>query len=801
MHQTRTVLPVRLTLGLLALCFSTIAFGQDKYTISGYIRDEASAEELIGVTVAVNELEATGAVTNVYGFFSLTLPQGKYTLNVASVGFDTETYSVLLDKNHNLNLELKEAEQELEEIVITAESPEENVNDVRMGYEKIEIDAIKDLPVLLGEVDVMKTIQLLPGVASAGEGLTGLYVRGGSADQNLIQLDEATVYNASHLLGFFSVFNADAIKNVEIYKGNIPARFGGRLASVVNIQMREGNSKQFAASGGVGLVSSRLTLEGPIVKEKASFMVSGRRSYADVFLGLSNDPEIKNDELYFYDLNAKANWRINDRNRIYVSSYFGRDRLLSDNDFGTTWGNSTVTMRWNRLFNDRLFMNSTLLYSNFTYGFESIGSNGFDWESSIREAANKVDFEYFMNPKNTLTFGTQLTYRHFNPSEIISQTNAFIGDVILDDNYGLEGAAYIGNEQTINDWLKVEYGLRYTFFNLLGKGRVFVYDGSRNRMQDRDIVDTTYYDWGESINWSHGLEPRLGMRVTLSPQSSIKAGFSRTRQYIQVVSSGAASLPIDRWVPVGPYVDPLISDQYAIGYFRNFKENMFETSVEVFYKDIQHVLDLNRSGEVLLNNNIEDAVFSGDGRAYGLELLVRKNMGRTTGWVAYTLSRTERTIERINRGEPYPARYDKTHDLAIVVNHKFNKRISFSGTWVYATGAAISLPEGNYRFQDRLLPVYVDGNRNAFRMPAFHRLDVALTIDAKKNQGRRWQSSWSFAIYNVYNRNNAFGLAFQEVFNGDLDDDGNGEVVSAVPESIKTFLFGIIPSVTYNFKF
>ena len=758
---------------------------------------------MIGASVVVSELTGTGTITNAYGYYSLTLPAGSYTLKFNFIGYELIERQVDLQSNIKLDVNLAEENLQLDEIVIQSEKPEDNVTDVKMSREKLQVEKIKALPALFGEVDLVKTLQLLPGIQSAGEGTTGLFVRGGSADQNLILLDEATVYNASHFLGFFSVFNADAIKNVEIYKGGIPARFGGRLSSILDIQMKEGNSKKFAMSGGIGSISSRLTLEGPIVKDKSSFIISGRRTYADMFLRLSPNEDVNSNILYFYDLNAKANYRIDEKNRIFVSGYFGRDVFDFDDTFGLDWGNATVTTRWNHLFNDRLFLNTTVLFSNFGYGFDiDDGAQNFEWESNLQEWGAKLDFTYFIDPRNTLTFGVNSILHRFAPATITPGDNSIFTDFSLDNRYALEHAIYVGNDHKINEKLFIQYGLRYSMFENIGPGKVFLYEEGVPR-SDETLTDSVSYDRLESINFYHGLEPRFSARYMLNQQSSVKASYNRMRQYIQIASNSTAGLPIDRWIPVDTYIEPLIGDQIALGYFRNFRENTFEASVEVYYKWMDNLIDFKPAAEILLNNNIETEILSGKGWAYGAEFLVKKNVGKTTGWLGYTISRTERQIDGINGGEKYNAKYDRTHDISLVVSHQVSQRLTLSANWVYATGQAVSFPVGRYNVDGRSIPFYDDLRRNADRMPSYHRLDLSATLEAKNKKNKRWQSSWSFSIYNAYARQNAFSITFEDIVNEDInyDPDEDGPETSRRPGSIKLYLFSLIPSVTYNFKF
>ncbi len=787
---------------LLALLYQQL-YAQNQYTISGYINDVSNGEALIGATVSLREKPGTGTVTNVYGFYSLTLPQDSYTVNYSYLGFQTQSTQFTLSADTTISMELGDDEVELQEIIISADRPEDNFQDVKMSREELKIEKIKSLPALFGEVDVLRTVQLLPGVQSAGEGTTGLFVRGGSADQNLVLLDEATVFNPSHFLGFFSVFNPDAIKNLELYKGGIPARFGGRLSSILDIQMKEGNNKKFNVSGGIGSISSRLTVEGPIKKNQSSFILSGSRTYADVFLKLSNNEDINNNTLYFYDFNAKANYQFNEKHKLFISGYFGRDRFGIADEFGLNWGNATATTRWNYLISDKLFLNTTFIYSNFDYGFEiDTEVAEFTWTSKLREMSGKLDFNFFANPKNSIDFGYSVQLHKFAPPSIIPSGDTNFAPLILDDKFALEQAVYVSNQQQLTDRVSLEYGLRYSVFQQIGPGKVFIYEEGKP-LSDETIVDTEEYSTGESIQFYHGLEPRFSARYLVGNRSSIKTSYNRMRQYLQVASNATAGLPIDRWIPADRYVKPLIGDQIAAGYFRNLASNTLEASVEVYYKWMQNVIDFKSGADILLNNNIETEISAGKGWAYGAEFLLRKNVGKTTGWVSYTLSRTRRQIDGINNGKSYNARYDRIHDISLVVSHQLNKRLTLSGTWVYSTGLAVSLPSGRYPLDGQSVPYYDPYGRNAHRMPDFHRLDLSAVLDGKPKEGRRWNSSWSFSVYNAYAQKNPFIITFEDLYNEDtgFDLEGDDTIESVRPAAIKTYLFSIIPSVTYNFKF
>lgn len=790
---------------ILFLLSSFTIFGQS-FTVSGYVRDAASGEDLIGATVAVEELSGTGTTTNIYGFYSITLPKGDYNFIYSYLGYQPKEVSVSLTADQSLHVELISQDVQLQEVIVSAERADANVQDVAMSRSNLQIEKVQRLPALFGEVDIIKTVQLLPGVISAGEGTTGLFVRGGSADQNLVLLDGATVYNPSHFLGFFSVFNPDAIKNIEIYKGGIPARYGSRLSSILDIQMKDGNNKEFKVSGGIGLISSRLTVEGPIKKEQSSFILSGRRTYADLFLPLAPGEDIQDNVLYFYDFNAKANYTLNDRNRLFLSGYFGRDKFGVADQFGIDWGNATATLRWNHLFSDKIFLNSTLIYSNFDYGFDIDAETAeFTWSSRLKEYSAKFDANFFPNPNHALDFGYHLSLYDFEPARITPQGESGVNFVplVLDNKYGLEHAVYIGNSHQVSPRVSMEYGLRYSLFQHIGPGKVFQYANDQP-LSDESIIGETEYDRLENIQSYHGAEPRFGLRYLLDSEKSIKFSYNRMRQYIQIASNATAGLPIDRWIPSDTYIPPMVGDQLALGYFQNLRQNTIEASVEVYYKWMHDIIDFLTGTDILLNDNLETEISVGRGWAYGAEFLLRKDIGRTTGWIAYTLSRTRQQIDDINLGRPYNARFDRIHDIAVVLSHQMTPRFTLSGNWVYSTGTAVSYPAGRYNLNGLSVPYYDPGERNAYRMPNYHRFDISAVLESKKNKDRRWQSNWSFSVYNIYGRKNPFVITFEDVYNDDITfDPGEDEeaVISQKPGSIKTYLFRFIPSVTYNFKF
>ena len=767
---------------LLLLLFSIQGIAQTRnFTISGYIKEAATGEELIGASVMIKELPGTGAAANAYGYYSLTIPEGNYTVSAQFIGFETQTLQVNLNENKKLNFSLKEQGTELQEVEISATKEDANITQTQMGVSKLDVREINNIPVLFGEKDVLKTLQLTPGVKTAGEGTSGFYVRGGGADQNLILLDEATVYNASHLLGFFSVFNSDALKDVTLYKGSQPAQYGGRLASVLDIKMQDGNNQKFGAEGGLGLISSRLKVEGPIVKDKGSFMVAGRRTYADLFLKLSSDTALNQARLYFYDLNLKANYRINERNRIYLSGYFGQDVLGFGDTFGVNWGNATGTLRWNHLVNDKLFSNTSVIFSNYDYRIKiDVLGNKVNIISRLQDYNLKQDFQYFANMRSSFKFGFNTIYHRIIPGAITFNTDKATGELELDDKNAWENAVYASHEYKINERLNIEYGLRVSAFSALGPGNFYTYDA------DGLATDTATYASGDFVKTYVNLEPRLGASYILNERSSVKASYGRNTQNLHLLSNSTSGSPTDLWIPSSINVKPEIADQVALGYFRNFKENRYEFSAEVYYKHMQNQVDYKDGADIVFNENVESQLLYGDGRAYGIELLLRKRTGRFTGWVGYTLSRSERKIDGINNGNYYAARQDRTHDVSLVGIYEVSKKWTVSGTWVYYTGNAITFPSGKYQVEDHVLNYYTE--RNGYRMPAYHRLDIGATLQRKKTE--KFESSWNFSVYNAYGRENAYSIQFEE--------DPNDPTRT---RAIQTSLFRWIPSVTYNFKF
>jgi len=768
-----------LAVGIFLLNCSLNVFSQN-YTVSGSIKDAENGEDIIGAIVSVKELEGKGASSNSYGFYSLTIPQGDYTLVYQFIGYKPQEKLVSLKSNQTINIQLGFSETTLGEVEVLGEKQDQNVKSTEMGVVRIDPKAVESVPVLFGEKDIIKVFQMTPGVKSAGEGNSGFYVRGGSADQNLILLDEAPVYNASHLLGFFSVFNSDALKDVTLYKGGMPAEYGGRASSVMDIKMRDGNSKKLGVTGGIGLISSRLTVEAPIVKDKGSFMISGRRTYADMFLKLSKDKDIKSSQLYFYDLNLKANYQINEKNRIFLSGYFGRDNFGLADIFGFDWGNATGTLRWNHLVNDQMFSNTSLIFSNYSYRFLfNADGNDVKFTSSIRDWNLKQDFSYFPNPNHKIKYGFNAIYHTFIPGEIKSDFES-IGNIKLNERYALEGGLYIQNDHSITEKFGLQYGLRYSFFNYMGEGTAYTFN------EEGDTLSSKKYDAWESIKTYGGFEPRISAKYEVSKSSSVKASVNRAYQYMHLLSNSTSSQPTDIWVPSSNNVKPQISDQASLGYFRNFFDNKYEASIEGYYKLLHNQIDYRNGANLFFNDLAEGDLVYGKGRAYGAEFYLRKQSGKFTGWVSYTWSRSLRTFDLINEGREFPSRQDRVHDFAIVMMYDITDKLKISGNWVYYTGTAVTFPSGKYDIGGISVPYYTE--RNGYRMPDYHRLDLGLTwlVETKKN----YESSWNVSIYNAYARRNAYAITFR-----DKEDN------PAQKEAVRVALFRIVPSITYNFTF
>lgn len=780
------------------------SFGQ-RYTLSGTIREASSNETLIGVTVAFPDLK-TGTSTNEYGFYSITLPEGEYQVLVSYLGFQDIIRTINLNSNQTIGFNLQEKTEQLSEVVVTENVEQLDIRKPQMSVVGLQTQTIKQIPVVLGEADVIKSLLLLPGVTNAGEASSGFNVRGGAADQNLILLDEATIFNSSHLFGFFSVFNPDVIKDVKLFKGGIPARYGGRVSSVLEIFQKEGNSKELKVNGGIGAVASRLLIEGPITKDRTAFLIGGRASYSHLFLPLF---DIDN-SAYFYDLNTKISHKINDRNSIYLSGYFGRDLFSINDSFINTYGNAVGNFRWNHLFSDKLFSNLSLIYSDYFYGLE-LDFVGFEWDSGIQNFNLKYDLKHYINNKLQVNYGLNNIYYVFNPGKIKpNDPDSGIIEDQLTKKYANETATYVGVEQKVTDKLSVNYGLRVSLFNRLGQDELFVYENNQPVIFDpfqlvyREAtpIDTINPGRGTNLKSFFNWEPRVSMAYTINDNNSVKASYTRLAQYLHLLSNTSSPTPLDVWTPSGPFVEPQLLDQYAIGYFKNFNGGNYSLEVEGFYKEIQNRIDYIDGADLIANDAIEQVILNGEARAYGLELLLRKNTGRLQGWLAYTLSRSEqRTPGReavvdngrsnletgINFGEWYSTPYDKTHDLSVYANYDLNEKWRFNANFIYQTGQPTNYPVGQFEFQGLVVPFY--GLRNQTRLPDYHRLDISATLAPKRNRNRNFQSEWVFSIYNVYNRMNAASISFRQ-----NQDTGRNEAV-------RTSIFGVIPAITYNFKF
>lgn len=763
---------------LLLLFCSSFASAQ-KFTISGTITSQTKGETLIGASVRAGN---TGAVTNDYGFYSLTLEKGNYTIEISAVGMQTKTEEVTLDKDVRLNIGLEDEVKNLEGVVVSAQSRGRSISSPQMGVEKLSTKEIKNIPVLFGERDILKTVQLLPGIKTAGDGNSGFYVRGGAGDQNLILLDEAPVYNASHLLGFFSTFNSDAIKDMTVYKAGMPAQYGGRLSSVLDIRMNDGNNQDYNVSGGIGVISAKLNVEGPIQKGKSSFLVTGRRTYADVFLKLSSDSTINRNKLYFYDLNAKLNYQLGEKDKLFLSGYFGKDVLGVGETFGIDWGNATGTLRWNHIYNAKLFSNTSLIFSNYKYNI-SIRSNGDDFDifSKIQDWNLKHEFQSFANSRNNIRFGLNSIYHNILPGEVKASATASVNSSALQRRQSWENALYATNTWKASDKINLTYGLRVSAFSILGKGDFYSID------KDGNVTDTMSYKSGEFVKTYFNLEPRLAASYVFNSRSSVKASYVRNTQSLHLVSNSTSSNPTDKWIASTNIIKPEISDQFSIGFYQDLWGDKLELSVETYYKTMQNQIDYRDGADVFANNDaIESQLLFGKGRAYGIEWLLKKKAGKFTGWIGYTLSKTEKKINGINNDQWYNARQDRTHDISVVASYQATKKLTLSATWVFYTGDAVTFPAGKYRVDDQTIFYYTE--RNGYRMPSYHRLDLGANWVLK--QTKRRTSELSIGLYNAYGRENAYTIDFR-----DNKDD------PTKTEAVQYALFKFIPSVSYNFKF
>lgn len=789
MHISTQIMRLKLLLFflLIPVLFTFADGGSDpaakRFTVSGHVKDAETGEDLFGASVLVVDLGA-GTVANQYGYYAVSLPIGIYQLRFSYTGYESQTHKVAIEKDILLDIRLSPKAATLKEVEIKAEQGDENVKAPEMSVIRMDVKTINKIPALMGEVDIIKAIQLLPGVQSVSEGSSGFSVRGGSPDQNLILLDEATVYNASHFLGFFSVFNNDAIKDVKLYKGDLPAQYGGRLASVLDVRMKDGNQKRFSGTGGIGLISSRLTLEGPIIKDKTSFLIAGRRTYADLFLLFAKDEEMRKSKIFFYDYNAKFNHTFNENNRLYLSGYFGKDVFKNPYAY-MKLGNATATARWNHLFSQKLFSNFTALYSQYSYGLGTANENdpsSFMWTSILQDYQLKGDFCYYPSTKHTIRFGFNSTLHVFDPGKAEGTgSESLFTEYKLDRTYGLESGVYISDDQQIGSLLTLKYGLRFSLFQNIGPGTVYHYD------DNFEMTDSTDYASGDFYNTYSGIEPRVGATYILDENSSMKASYSHTYQYLQLAQNSTAGTPLDIWFSASPNVKPQVADQVALGYFRNFHKNTIETSVEVYYKNMRNAIDFKDHAELLLNKQLEGELRFGNAYSYGIELMVSRTQGRLNGWVSYTYSRTWRIFPDINSGNKYPAPYDSPHDVSIVLNFDASKRIGISANWVYSTGKPVTFPTGRAVIGGAIVPIFSD--RNAYRMMDYHRLDLAVTLHQKPKE-QRFNWDLVLSVYNVYDRHNTWAINFVQ----DTEDPYK-------TYAEQTYLFGVIPALTFNFKF
>jgi hypothetical protein len=782
---------------------------KEKAVLSGYVRDAKTGEELIGVPVIIKENNKV-TTTNEYGFFSITLPPNEYNVSVKYIGYNILNQLVDLKTDKKINFEIIPRVKELKAVNVTGERKNDNIQNTEMSTNKLDMKAITKIPALLGEVDLIKSIQLLPGVSTVGEGASGFNVRGGSIDQNMILLDEAPVYNSSHLFGFFSIFNPDAVKDVKLYKGGINAKYGGRLSSILDVRLKEGNKKQFAAQGGIGIIFSRLTLEGPIKKGKGSYIIAGRRSYGDVLAApfLAGNKDFNGLQLYFYDFTAKANYSLGQKDKVFLSGYMGRD-VFGVASFGFNWGNQTLTARWNHEFSNKLFSNTTAFYSNYDYGIgtDNIGAReAFKWTSKILNYSLKQDFTWYLNSKNTINFGGQSIYYQFQPADASFVSGGVKQTISLPFKYALENALYVSNDQTINSRISLSYGLRFSTFDYIGKGEKQIYGNQFNSF-GRNFIGIEKFDEFESIQNYFNFEPRAAVKYELNSSSSLKASYMRTSQYIHLVSNTAASIPLDVWTPSTNNIKPQLSDQVALGYFKNFgsTKNDYEFSVETYYKTMQNQIDYIDGADLLLNPALEGQILSGKGRAYGLEFYLKKNSGKFTGFISYTVAKTERQTEMINQNQWYPTRFDKLHNLNVVVSYDLTKRWALNSNLIYGSGTPVNLPTNKFIYEGLQVPHNPNAPRNNIRIPDFFRIDLTATVKSKDRKQpeimptnflkrMKYTYEWEiiFGVYNILGRKNAFAVYPQQILENGLNRTQLSQFsLFAIP----------IPAFTYNFKF
>lgn len=778
---------------LSALFFTQLVLGQQKYTLSGYIKDAYSGETMIGATLTVKG-KGKGISSNQYGFYSITLDSGQYSFAISSVGYLSQSINVNLVADTVMNISMVSGASLQEEVVVTSRKRDNNVKTAQLGKISLPIEQIKQIPAFLGEVDLLKVVQLLPGIRNAGEGSAGIYVRGGGPDQNLIMLDDAVVYNTGHLFGFFSIFNSDAIKNVSLIKGGMPAQYGGRLSSVLDISMKEGNNQKFQTEGGIGLIASRFSIQGPIKKDRSSFIISARRTYVDALAKpfISKESQFYGSGYYFYDLNAKLNYKFSEKDRLYLSGYFGRDVFDFVNgrqslDVNIPWGNATGTLRWNHVFNKKLFANTTAVYNDYNFKF-SAAQNDFQvgLSSGIRDISLKQDFDFYPSADHKVKFGALYTYHRFTPSVVSGrQDSVEFNPLNAQTKFAHEAAVYLQDDWEISNKWQVNAGLRYSMFQQVGAFKLYETDANGNR------TDSTLYKKGQPVKTYGGLEPRLSLRYSINEQTSLKASVTRNLQYIHLVSNAGTTLPTDLWVPSTYLVKPQKSWLYAAGLFKNFKNSMYETSLEVYYKQMQNQIEYREGYTPNSIDDTENDFVFGKGWSYGSELFVNKVKGKLTGWIGYTLSWTWRKFPDLNEGNKYPAKYDRRNDLTVVAMYQLSKRWKISGTFVYGTGNAATLPQRFYIVGGVLTQEY--SRINQYRLPSYHRMDISAVLQGKKNDRRKLKTEWVFSIYNLYSRANPYFIYY--------DQTGSPYDGTLKVQAKQVSIFPIIPAVTWNFKF
>ncbi len=792
---------IRLVFVFLLFFNAQTGFCQAIQTVKGKVLDTNTAEPLIGANVFFESQPEKGVTTDLNGDFELTAENLPAKLIISYIGYQRSIRVIQTkDLEKPLRFYLDPEDLSLEEIIIQERRPDEQVRNLEMGKASVPLETIKNIPALFGEVDLLRSLQLLPGVQTAGEGTTGLFVRGSSADQNLVQLDGAPVYNPSHFFGIFSVFNPDALKKVDLYKGNMPAIFGGRAASLVDVSLREGNSQKISGEGGIGTISSRLTVDGPLFGEKSNFIVSGRRTYADLFLKLSGNEDIRNNRLNFHDLSAKFSFVLGEKDKISFSTYQGSDFLGLDRDFGLGWSNWVSAFNWNRVSSETAYFDLQAYHSRYQYRVEFTDpENGFEWKNNLSETGIRAVWTRQLRPSWQLQWGVQSSLYHFAPIDLLPAAESVIQQISTSEKNGFLQSVFLGTTLEISPKLSTEAGLRWGLYQQIGPGTEYVYPGG---IPDREVslVDSVGYDRLKPMQFYHGLEPRVAFRYLIKPDFSIKAAFNRNFQYLQIASNSSAGLPIDRWILADRYTRPIQSDQLSLGLFKNFQQNRWEFSLEGYYKDLKNVIDLRNGAQVLFTDQVETEILSGAGWSYGVEALLRKNTGKTTGWLSYTWSRAWRRIDGVSLGNAYNPRFDRPHDVSLVLNHEFSKSWSAGLTFVYSSGLAVSFPIGSYQLDNQNVPLFSE-LRNEDRFPDYHRMDASVTWK-NADKGRRWKGSWNFSVYNLYGRKNPFAYEFRTIYNNDYRvGPTDEEIFSSRPGVIMTYLFTFLPSITYNFHF